>query len=332
MSLPFPPEVLNELPEKFQWAKGLVSSFAPKVFRFFSKNKDVKEYTLNDEENEDIRLNAHKISRLMENPDIKQVPPELKKIFDNFDFFVENDCYKLVPRKIVNEEIVPFLKNCKGVEVSQKINIVPFSEGNTYNGFATEEKQLQEEVYTNILSFSSSLQSIFGLSAHAELLNSRGKKAEASNIRMSIKDTYGIEGLRLSNCYSIGYIKKYLNMFKGLSPKEIEKKIWELSKSPIFFTTSTTTIAKTEKIVLGIKQSMNKREPYIALHSLGMATDFAKVISERIENSIEERDYEGLRVDRNKKVGEDSKMREFSFIWHTAEGKEFYDVMKTLWV
>ncbi len=304
---------------------------------FFSKKGNSKKTI--------VLKNQKKIEEIL--PELERASKKLPKDNDSavneflkdFDIYVDKEVYKIVPRSITNQITIPKIKSFRDIEASQEINIVPFSSAKSYGYYKKEPKQLPQNLNVNPNKFSCSFQSLLALSSSVKALMDINQKGQAYEIKRSIFEQYKEEGLRFCNCYSIGYVDVYLSHLKNKSETEIEEKMVELSKKPIFFISNPRLIygrkeevkKKIMKTKNNLMSSMDSKEFYIAIHGLGAASDIAESVSKNISDTEVDANYESIRIDRNKKIDSSRKIRDFSYIWYAGEeGKKFYNIFKVL--
>jgi hypothetical protein len=251
--------------------------------------------------------------------------------------------YKVIRKKIKNRDIIPNIRSFKEKEANQKIDILPYSTASTFFDYEKGEKQIPSILsVSNNKKFSDPFKSLLMLSSEVKRLFSIGNKSSANIIKKSIRETYGEEGLRFCNCYFVGYVEIYLDFLKDKNEKEIEEKMWELSKMPIFFVSShyNSLSQKSliefvkkqfEEIYKKIKNAMDENSNYLAIHGLGIAAEFAEDISKEISSKNVDTNYENLRIDRDKKIAKE-KIRDFNKIWYNANGKSFCRLFNSLWI
>lgn len=329
------PQLGSHMQNATKFIAGL-SSLLKACKSFFSKRKDSKEKIIIKDQKkiEDILPELEKGSK--NNPE--KNPPVVNEFLKDFDIIREEGVYKIIPRAITNLYIVPKIKSFKDIEASQRINIIPFSSAESYEYYRREPKELPKNLKANPSKFSKQFQSLLALSSSVKELIKLNKKNQAYEIKRAIKESFYEEGIRFCNCYSAGYVETYLKYLKDLSEEEIENKMVELSKKPIFFISNPSFLfGRDEKIKRKIDQtknmlvsSMNNQKPYLALHGLGTAAEIAEEVSKLILNTNADNEYESLKIDRNRKVNSQKKIRDFSYVWYTEEGKEFYEIFKIL--
>ncbi len=312
--------LLNLIPYIKKWWKGV-----------FEKNKDK---IIKPEDQENLKKILPQLGKESSKPKDQQ-HPIVREFLNKYDILLGNDdIYRIAPKNFINEEIIPILKSYKEKEANQSIDIVNFTEGEAYSNYEKEPKKIPE-ILSNleITKFSHEFQSLLGLSSHVTFLMWNGKRDQANRIKWSIKERYGEEGLRFCNCYSIGYVTTYLKSIQGMDEKKIEEKLWQLAKMPLFFTSSLMAKDKIKEITNQITDSLNGKDSYIAIHSLGKASDFAKQITDEIIKLDLDKDYLDLRIDRKvQRSFSKEKIREYNYIWYNDKGKSFHDLFKSLWI
>ncbi len=266
----------------------------------------------------------------------KQTINQRKSIIGEFlkDFQVifQEGKYKIV-NKSFNNSVSPKLKSFKDQETKENIKIVSFTSASLYGNFKEEDKEVPPTLsVSEVTQFTESLQSLIALSSYAESQMMQGNYKIAAETKREIQDEYDIEGRRFCNCYSAGYVNKYMEFLKnkGMNQGEIEEKMWELSKMPIFFASNSLSESNEmiDELIDNITIAINQNQPYIAIHGLGFAAGFAKRISEYIVDNDLGKNYPNDNKTERKKRGKG----EFIYIWYNLEGESFYNIFRSLFI
>lgn len=248
----------------------------------------------------------------------------IKDFLETYDIVLLDDgIYVVVPRELIENTAIREIKECKEEGSPKQLNILLNSDAELYREYKNEPKILPNRISeSDVNNFTPKLQSLLGLSAHADYLRKNNRVEDSNDIKFSISDTFGEPGIRFCNCYSRNYITLYLEYLNDNGETQIESKLWQLSKSPIFFINRNT--HNTKEIAKQIVQAANQTEPYIALHSLGAANNIAKTIISYIPKDSALDNYTNKEIDKIQN-------KDFSHIWYSEDGEAFYELVKGAW-
>ncbi len=131
-----------------------------------------------------------------------------------------------------------------------------------------------------------------------------------------------LDGIKFLDMYSYGYITGFLKEYKELAPEILNQKLIELLTLPIFFINRGMHITDLEIISMGILSELYKQTKYIAVHSLGSATESVKQLFTDEKRFGPNSVYKRPVIDNIDKI---SNLPEYSIIWYTIEGKQIYN-------
>lgn len=254
-------------------------------------------------------------------PEISKIP-EFREILDGYKPMEIDGYWALVPQE---EHILQDIRSKLLEEkIEQKIKLLPHTEAVHYEGLE-RPKYVRKEIVKIVPLLREDFRSLLNLSSYADKLYAEKKRGEeAEEIKKKIKREWGEEGLRFCNCYSRSYIEELLLKLKEKPSNIINKKLEELMKKPIFFIHSYMSLEDLEEVKRKVQQALERKEDYVAIHSLGGARAFAKSIADEI-TIPEGVGYEVVTVDR---AGTKERIGEFSKIWYKGNGKEIFSLIK----
>jgi len=311
-------KVAENLPVIFKCLKYLIKLIKG------SKDKPIKP-----ENQEEINKILPSLEKAEEIPKIWQ-KKEFREFFENYDFIEKEGLIWIIPRKILEQEAIPILKQNKDKQTDKKIDIISLRENKNFYELRTLPKHPKGAISEIFPFLNNRYQSLLNLAIYVDNLYEKNRKEDAGNIKRDIKQRYGEEGLRFCNCYQRGYIERI--MLKG-SRYEVNERLDKFLKRPIFFVYSEMSEEDLSDVKRQIALALNNKQNYIAIHSLGGAIYYAKEILDEIEEieNIGDSEYESEILEKKKVIGkEKKKINDFSKIWFLESGKELYDLIRDL--
>ena len=213
---------------------------------------------------------ALKILHSEDQKTVLKTNPEILEIMGSNNIVFINNRYGIVPKDESNKDIIATLKDLKKGRTTQEISVVPARDFENYVDYRHSPKYIEAEIKKIFDSLNTSMESLIGLAIYIEECFNKNKRDKAEKVRMSVRERYGSEGLKIVNLWTQGYLK---SLFKFLStnediPSEINARITEFIKnsdSIIFVHTQ----SNQKEIMNQVRGLLKMNKDYVAVHGLG---------------------------------------------------------------
>lgn len=246
--------------------------------------------------------------------DFEELEKFVRDFSENYAFISINGKYAIANRELVKEDAIAKLTE---MEHPQR-NVVPTDQAEQYIPFRELAKPISTEMRDTIEKLDITLQTLAYLSAHIERLYNDDKSEQAEKMKSYIDARFPRFGYTFSNLYQ-QYIKNMLLIFSDRSAEFLNERIRrfvEYGRRNIFFISGGMNVEGISNTAERVRESLERGEDYIAVHSLGKASILAKTIVD----SIDIKEVLGLHEYKTRSIDND---KEYSKIWYKGDrGKE----------
>lgn len=300
-------------------AAGAIIEFVKETINRIKGNKDEVFYPPDQEK-------FKKVIKVTNAPQLKK-HPIIVEINGNYNYVSIDGKYGITSGEIGDgdKDIITTLKTAKDKDTDQKINIMSIEEAEKLIDYKNAPKYIEKDFLDLFAKLRLKYKSLISLAIYMEQCYESGKKEEANAFKGDIRIRHGPSGLKFVNLWSVSYLKSLFSLIlqKPATPSDINKKLSEFIEKKaesIFFISPDTDY---RRAMSDIKGSFKRRQPYIAIHSLGTAGLKALKIIENIKLP-KYSEYEEVLITKKRERG-----FEVSKIWYTGEeGLKTYLLIK----
>lgn len=256
-------------------------------------------------------------------PELRKIVEELNK---NYFPFHLNGKVGIVPRGTSEGDI--YRNFGESSRKNADWSMIPLGKADQYIRFKETPKIMSEQLADVTSKLDDKLQTLVNLSADMGELYKVGLASQAENMKKGIKERFLEFGAKFCNLYQ-RYLKKLMVSLAD-KPQEIInaeiKAFVTREANNIFFIFIRMSSEEINTVSERLQYALETHSKYVAIHSLGGATIFAKMIVDGVELAMEEKGTkpEGYSI-HTIDTG-----RDFSKIWYTQEGNKILNYLSRI--
>jgi hypothetical protein len=237
---------------------------------------------------------------------------------------IENETTGLV-KKEKTKFVLEKFESSKIKHVEQRIGVISMDAAESYGGFEKDPHIIKQKLVAVIAFLNKDFKALIAISSYLNYLYSQENPddQEIQKIKAGVNTSFkNLGGVKFCDMYSKRYINGFLiSEEKNLNKDNINTRLFEFIRTPVFFIHRWMKIEEVNDIIKNIQYELNKDSNYVAIHSLGRATE---LVRELITN-ITVKDEQGYKIVDIDEPEKETKRVELSKVWyHGEDGKRIY--------